>query len=61
MAKTAETTTTIEFKTKKATKGTVVFEEMRNDDERPHTFYMLNRLHDELGSPSQIVMTIEVD
>lgn len=59
--KTENNTVTIEFLKSKETKGTVVFGELRNDDDRPHTFYMLKGLYAQLGSPNQIVMTIEVN
>ena len=61
MPKNENNTVTLEFTVDKTTPGTVRFRQMTEPDERPHTFYMLKDLHAQLGSPDQIVMTIETD
>ncbi len=52
-------TVTMHMRKTKETKGTVVFTEMIQDDERPHTFYILKSTFGELGEPDTLNVTLE--
>ena len=39
----------------------VRFDETVGDDERGHSFYLANAHHAELGSPKNIVVSVEAD
>jgi hypothetical protein len=51
----------LEMTKTKETRGTVVFTEVVNEDERPHTFYILKETFAELGSPTELTVVLKAE
>ena len=51
--------TVLKMEQTKQTKGTVVFTQVMQTDDRPHTFYILKDTFAELGDPENIEVVIE--
>jgi len=50
---------TMTMRETKQTKGTIVFTEVVENEDRPHTFYILRDLYGEMGSPDTLFVTLD--